>query len=53
MSDSPPPKLMLLNWVKVRTTLFCRVENLTDRTIRENGILLPGATGTAGVKVRF
>ena len=38
---------------RVAVTLFGRVENLTDRTIRENGILLPGATGTVGVKVRF
>lgn len=38
---------------RVAVTLFGRVENLTDATIRENGILLPGATGTGGVKVRF
>lgn len=38
---------------RVAVTLFGRVENLTDTTIRENGILLPGATGTGGVKVRF
>ena len=38
---------------RVAVTLFGRVENLTDATIRENGIRLPGATGTGGVKVRF
>jgi len=38
---------------RVSVTLFGRVENLTDTTIRENGILTPGATGTGGVKLRF
>lgn len=38
---------------RVTLTLFGRVENLTDAEILENGIRLPGATGTGGVKVRF
>jgi vitamin B12 transporter len=38
---------------RVALSIFGRVENLTDAEILENGLRLPGATGTGGVKVRF
>ena len=38
---------------RVTLSFFGRVENVTDTEILENGLRLPGATGTGGIKVRF